>query len=55
MDVTAKPNASVTIDQGIAWRLFTKGIDKNDALSKSSIDGDETLGLKVFDTVSIIA
>jgi uncharacterized protein (TIGR03083 family) len=49
------PDSHVTIDQGIAWRLFTKGIDKNRAISKSTIEGNEKLGLKVFDTVAIIA
>lgn len=46
---------TVTMDGDTAWRLFTKGISKNDALAKSTITGAEDLAETVFDTVSIIA
>jgi hypothetical protein len=47
--------ASVTIDGDVAWRLFTKGISKADAMSRSILEGDRWLAERVFDTVSIIA
>ena len=48
-------HASLTLDQETAWRLFTKGMSKEDALSRASIKGDLTLGMIALDTVSIIA
>jgi uncharacterized protein (TIGR03083 family) len=47
--------ASVTMDDEVAWRLFTKGIPKAEAISRSTLAGDRHLAEKVFDTVSIIA
>jgi hypothetical protein len=49
------PDAQVSLDQDTAWRLFTKGISKEEALSHASLLGDEELGMKIFDAVSIIA
>jgi hypothetical protein len=49
------PDAKVSLDQDTAWRLFTKGMSKEDALTHASLQGDEALGMKVFDAVSIIA
>jgi uncharacterized protein (TIGR03083 family) len=48
-------HASVTLDQETAWRLFTKGMSKEDALLLASISGDYSLGVIVLNTVSIIA
>jgi uncharacterized protein (TIGR03083 family) len=47
--------ANVTLDQEIAWRLFTKGIAKEDAMRASQIEGKPELGARVFETVSILA
>jgi uncharacterized protein (TIGR03083 family) len=49
------PDAAVTIDQEDAWRLFTKGIDLAQVRDRSSLTGDENLGEKIFEMVSIIA
>jgi hypothetical protein len=48
-------NTQVSLDQDIAWRLFTKGIGKEEALSQATLIGDKALGMKIFDAVSIIA
>lgn len=48
-------DAEVVIDQDDAWRLFTKGLTKDEALSKATLMGDQSLGLKMFETVSVIA
>jgi uncharacterized protein (TIGR03083 family) len=55
LDVAQKPDAEVTIDQEMAWRLFTKGLDKQEAQANVLVIGDQPLGLKMLDMVSIIA
>ena len=50
-----EPQAAVVLDQETAWRLFTKGISRDEALTGATITGDRALGLTVLDTVSIIA
>lgn len=47
--------AQITLDAETAWRLFTKGLDAETAASSAVIEGDETLGQVVFNTVSILA
>ena len=47
--------ATVTVDQDLAWRLFTKAVTPADALPRVRIEGDRSLGAVVLDTVSIIA
>lgn len=54
-DVGTDPDSIVVIDEEIAWRLFTKGISRDEASGKVESVGDRSLGLKVLDTVSIIA
>jgi uncharacterized protein (TIGR03083 family) len=51
----AVPEATIRMDGDTAWRLFTKGISKEQALARARIGGDAELGEKVLDTVSIIA
>ena len=55
LKMTEKPQTEVVIEQDIAWRLFTKGISRDDALPQITINGDRELGLKALDMVSIIA
>lgn len=55
VDVERKPHAELMIDQDIAWRLFTKGISKELALSQASINGDEVLALNALNMISVIA
>jgi uncharacterized protein (TIGR03083 family) len=50
-----EPTAVVRMDGDTAWRLFTKGISREQALARVPIEGDRALGEKVLDTVSIIA
>ncbi len=52
---TSRADASVVLDQERAWRLFTKGISKDEASQHAILDGNEMLARKVLDTVSIIA
>ena len=50
-----EPRAAVVLDQETAWRLFTKGISPGEAAARCTFAGERALGLKVLDTVSIIA
>lgn len=55
---TASPRgrqvAETTIPQDIAWRIFTKGIDRGSAEAQVRVAGDAQLGLHVLSMVSII-
>jgi uncharacterized protein (TIGR03083 family) len=43
------------IPQEIAWRIFTKGIDRESALSQIRITGDTKPGQHVLEMISIVA
>jgi len=47
--------SETTIPQEIAWRIFTKGIDRESALSQVKVAGDRAVGLHVLGMVSIVA
>jgi len=51
----AKPNAEFSLDQEHAWRLFTRGLSPDLARQQAMIKGEQALGLKVLEMVSIIA
>ncbi len=53
--IATEAHASISLDQETAWRLFTKGMSKEDALLLATISGDYSLGVIVLNTVSIIA
>jgi uncharacterized protein (TIGR03083 family) len=55
LDVPEKPHAQAIMDEDVAWRVFTKGLDREWALTHTTLLGDRSLGLRVLDTVSIIA
>jgi hypothetical protein len=44
----------VTIAQELAWRVFTKGIDRDSARRQIAIDGNRDLGEKVLDLTAIV-
>jgi hypothetical protein len=46
--------AETTLPQGIAWRIFTKGIDRELALSQATITGDRDLGSHIMSMVAIV-
>jgi uncharacterized protein (TIGR03083 family) len=54
-DITAEPDARASLDQDTAWRLFTRGIEKDTARRRTVFAGDEALAARVLDMVSIIA
>jgi len=47
--------SETTIPQEIAWRIFTKGIDRESALSQTKVTGDTKLGQHVLGMISIVA
>ncbi|HEX6899560.1 MAG TPA: maleylpyruvate isomerase family mycothiol-dependent enzyme [Thermoanaerobaculia bacterium] len=49
------PDAKVVIDQDIAWRLFTKGISKDEARREMRFEGDQALGGEVLNVLSVMA
>jgi hypothetical protein len=53
-DVTHEPDAEAVIDEDSAWRLFTKGLDRQEAQARVILLGDRSLGSRVLDMVSII-
>ena len=46
--------SETTIPQEIAWRLFTKGIEREDAKAQVSVIGNRDLGSHVLGMVSIV-
>lgn len=46
--------ATVTIPQDIAWRLFTKGISREEARERVHVSGDAALGSHVLSMVAIV-
>jgi uncharacterized protein (TIGR03083 family) len=51
----AKPAARVTIPQEIAWRIFTKGIDRDAAREHVKIEGDPHLASVVLELTAVVA
>jgi uncharacterized protein (TIGR03083 family) len=46
--------ARVTIPQALAWRLFTKGIDRESARAQVAIEGNRDLGERVLELTAIV-
>lgn len=52
--VAGPPSARVTIPEDIAWRVFTKGIRRDEAEAQVALDGDRALGVHVLGAVAIV-
>jgi uncharacterized protein (TIGR03083 family) len=50
----SKPAAVVVLSQDLAWRLFTKGIDREKARADAAVRGDVRLAAPVFAMTTII-
>ena len=44
----------VTIPQELAWRVFTKGIDRDSARAQVAIEGNRDLGERVLQLTAIV-
>jgi hypothetical protein len=53
-DSPAEPVTSVILPQDVAWRLFTKGIDRGEARRLAAIEGNADLADPIFATTAII-
>jgi len=49
-----KPASRVTIPQELAWRVFTKGIDRDSARAQVAVEGNRDLGDKVLQLTAIV-
>jgi uncharacterized protein (TIGR03083 family) len=49
------PDATVTISDDTAWRLFSKGLSPGDARARVRIDGDQALGEVVLGALAVMA
>lgn len=54
-DEPVTADALVAIGEIDAWKMFTKSIDRKSLASRVLIEGDQALGSRVLETVSIIA
>lgn len=55
VDASQSADAEVVIDQETAWRLFTRGISKDEAVIKATLIGERSLAMKALEMVSVIA
>lgn len=53
--VEVPPATVVTLDEDLAWRLFTKGVDQAVARHEAVLEGDAALGEVVLRAVAILA
>jgi uncharacterized protein (TIGR03083 family) len=51
---TGRRLSETTIPQEIAWRIFTKGISRAEALARVGVEGDREVGLQVLGLLAII-
>ncbi len=54
-DTPGDASARVTIPQGLAWRIFTRGIDRSMVREQVHIEGDPALGEKLLHLTAIVA
>ncbi len=50
----ASPVCTLTIPQEIAWRIFTKGMDRDSARRQIEMNGDQRIGERVLELTAII-
>ncbi len=53
-EMPGAPAAQVLVPESLAWRLFTKGIDREEARTQVAISGDRKLGEPVLSLTAII-
>jgi hypothetical protein len=49
-----KVASRVKIPQELAWRVFTKGIDRDSARAQIAVEGNRDLGEKVLQLTAIV-
>jgi hypothetical protein len=53
-DPPSSVKATIIIPQSVAWRIFTKGIDRETARSQVTMSGDKSLATQVLKLVAIV-
>lgn len=53
--INAKPKSEVRIRNENAWKVFTKGMTREEAIESSEIIGNKRLGEKIFDMIAVMA
>lgn len=53
--VNEEPKCEVKIKNEDAWKIFTKGITREEAIESSEIIGNRGLGEKIFDMIAVMA
>jgi hypothetical protein len=49
------PDAEVVLAEDLSWRLFTRGVSREEAMGQMTFNGSRDLGSKVLEMVAIIA
>ncbi|MBV9074554.1 MAG: hypothetical protein JOZ10_13040, partial [Acidobacteria bacterium] len=49
------PAAKLTLDQELAWRVFTKAVDPQTAAAQAGLEGDQLLARQVLSLVAVLA
>ncbi len=52
---TMDPDTEIILEEDIAWRFFTRGVEKDEARKHITIKGNKSIAEPVFEMVSIIA
>ncbi len=52
---TSRPTTSIEIVPDVAWKLFTKGMSKEDAAHTIRFSGDQHLGKPILDMLAVMA
>jgi hypothetical protein len=52
---SSNPDAVVTLDQDTAWKLFSKGLSRDDARKRVRIQGERLLGQPVLGSLAVMA
>ncbi len=54
-DTYQAPISAVSIRDADAWKIFTKGIPREEAIANSKIIGDQKLAAHIFDMIAVMA
>jgi uncharacterized protein (TIGR03083 family) len=55
LDAAGSPHATVTLPQDTAWRLFTKGLDRQSAAATMKFHGNSAIAKKILGMICIVA
>lgn len=50
-----EPTVKLTLDMDTAWKVFSKGMSPDEAVKKTTIEGDKALGMVALNMVSVMA